>query len=74
MVENMCPSLRSHTYTRDKVMRTLKITMVPEIFVLIIPLLTQVVALGSISRGIIAQMATPIYDSSLEETIDFILY
>jgi hypothetical protein len=48
--------------------------MVPEIFVLIIPLLTQVVALGSISRGIIAQMATPIYDSSLEETIDFILY
>jgi hypothetical protein len=45
------------------------------LLVLILSCLRALMALGSITRGVIAQeLAAPIYGSSLEETIKFMSY
>jgi hypothetical protein len=61
------PSLSS-IHIGDKVMRTLKLTAVVGLLVLKIPLLVHGSGLGSITRGVVVQLAAPIYGSSLEET------
>jgi hypothetical protein len=45
------------------------------LLVLILPCLHALVALGSITRGVIAhKLSAPIYGSSFEETIEFMSY